>query len=72
MQKKMENVKERLKYTTTFILIVWQQMYQASQALTTSVNIIMTMPQSVLYIHVLVKLIFNTFTPNTIFILTLL
>ena len=62
MQKKMGNVKERLKNTIIFILIAWQQMYQASRALTTFVNIIMTMPQIVLYIHVLIKNIFNTFT----------
>ena len=49
--------------TTICILIVWQQMCQASRALTTFVNIIMTMPQHVvLYIHVLVENIINRFT----------
>ena len=61
MQNKMENVKEKLKLTTIFILAAWQQMYQANQVLTTSVNTIMTMPQTVLFIHVLIEYIFNLF-----------
>ena len=60
MQIKMENVKERLKNTIIFILTAWQQMYQASRVLTTFVNIIMTMPQIVLYIHVSLKHIIST------------
>ena len=58
--QKMENVKEKLKCTTIFISAAWQQMYQANQALTTSVNIIMTMQQTVLFIHVLIEYIFKT------------
>ena len=60
MQKKMENVKEKLKCTTISISIAWQQMYQANQVLTIFADITMTMPQYVLFIHVLVEHIFNT------------
>ena len=47
-----------------FILTVWQWMHQASRTLTTFVNIIMTMPHIVLYIHVLIEFIFNTIINN--------
>ena len=60
MQKKMESVKEKLKCTTIFISIAWQQMYEANPVLTIFANITMTMPKLVLFIHVLVERIFNT------------
>lgn len=47
-----------------FILTVWQWMHQVSRTLTTFVNIIMTMPHIVLYIHVLIEFIFNTIINN--------
>ena len=65
----MNTVMEKLKYTTIFILIVWQQMYLASQVLTTFVNIIMTMPQVVLYIHVVLEYIISTACNSTFILL---
>ena len=63
MQQKMVNVMEKLMNTTIYISAAWQQMYQVNQALTTFVNIIMTMQQTVLFIHVLIESIFNISTP---------
>ena len=59
MQKVMEHVQERYQNIIICILIAWQKMCQDNQALTTSVNITMTMPLSVLYIHVLIKIYFS-------------